>query len=45
MFLKAYIGHYSNGLGGFPLGLPNLKMTLITLNTNFHINLGRFVGD
>jgi hypothetical protein len=30
---------------GFFLGLPNLKMTSITLNTNFHIDLGRFVGD
>jgi hypothetical protein len=27
------------------LGLPNQKMTLVTLNTSFHINLGRFVGD
>jgi hypothetical protein len=27
------------------LRLPNQKMTLITLNTNFHIDLGRFVGD
>jgi hypothetical protein len=29
----------------FLLGLPNKKMTLATLNTSFHINLGRFVGD
>jgi hypothetical protein len=28
----------------FLLGLPNQKMTLATLNTNFHIDLGRFVG-
>jgi hypothetical protein len=30
---------------GFILGLPNLKMTLTTSNTSFHIDLGRFVGD
>ncbi len=29
----------------FLLGLPNLKMTLVTLNICFHIYLGRFVGD
>jgi hypothetical protein len=29
----------------FLLGLPNFKMTSITLNTSFHIDLGRFVGD
>jgi hypothetical protein len=29
----------------FLLGLPNFKMSLITLNTSFHIDLGRFVGD
>jgi hypothetical protein len=29
----------------FLLGLPNQKMTSTTLNTNFHIDLGRFVGD
>jgi hypothetical protein len=29
----------------FLLGLVNQKMTLDTLNTNFHIDLGRFVGD
>jgi hypothetical protein len=27
----------------FLLGLPNLKMISITLNTSFHIDLGRFV--
>jgi hypothetical protein len=32
-------------LWDFLLGLPNLKMTLVTLNTSFHIDLGRFVGD
>jgi hypothetical protein len=30
---------------GFLLGLSNLKMTLVTLNISFHIDLGRFVGD
>jgi hypothetical protein len=30
---------------GYPLQLPNFKMTSITLNTSFHINLGSFVGD
>jgi hypothetical protein len=25
--------------------LPNQKMTLVTLNTSFHIDLGRFVND
>jgi len=29
----------------FLVGLPNLKMTLTTLNTSFHIGLGRFVDD
>ncbi len=29
----------------FHLGLSNLKMTSATLNTSFHIDLGRFVGD
>jgi len=29
----------------FLSGLPNLKMTSTTLNTSFHIDLGRFVGD
>jgi hypothetical protein len=29
----------------FFLGLPNLKMTSITIHTNFLINLGRFVKD
>jgi hypothetical protein len=29
----------------FLLGLPNLKMTSTTLNTSFHIDLRRFVGD
>jgi hypothetical protein len=29
----------------FLLGLSNFKMTSNTLNTCFHIDLGRFVGD
>jgi hypothetical protein len=29
----------------FFLGLANLKITSTTLNTRFHIDLGRFVGD
>ncbi len=29
----------------FLSGLPNLKMTSATLNTSFHIDLGRFVRD
>jgi hypothetical protein len=29
----------------FFLGFSNLKMTSTTLNTNFHIDLGRFVSD
>jgi len=32
-------------LWAYLLGLPNLKMTSTTLNTSFHIDLGRFVGD
>jgi hypothetical protein len=27
------------------LELPNQKMTSITLNTSFHIDLGKFVND
>jgi len=30
---------------GFLLGFPNLKMTSTTLNTSFHIDSGKFVGD
>jgi hypothetical protein len=29
----------------FLLGLPNQKMTITTLNSSFHIDLGRFVND
>jgi hypothetical protein len=29
----------------FLIELPNFKMTSATLNTSFHIDLGRFVGD
>jgi hypothetical protein len=48
---KAYFLRVLNGalsfwtLWVFFLGLPNFKMTLVTLNTSFHIDLGRFVGD
>jgi hypothetical protein len=48
---KAYFLKFLDGalflwtLWGFVLGLPNLKMTSTTLNTSFHIDLGRFVKD
>jgi hypothetical protein len=48
---KAYFLKVLNGalflwiLWVFLLRLPNFKMTLITLYTNFHIDLGKFVGD
>jgi hypothetical protein len=29
----------------FILGFSIQKMTLVTLNTKFHIDLGRYVGD
>jgi hypothetical protein len=29
------------GLRFKPLGLPNLKMTLATLNTSFYIDIGK----
>jgi hypothetical protein len=29
----------------FLLGFPNFKMILVTLNTSFHIDFDRFVGD
>jgi hypothetical protein len=29
----------------FFLGLPNFKMASVTLNTSFHIDLKRFIGD
>jgi hypothetical protein len=32
-------------LWGFFLGLSNLKLTSTTLNTSFHIDLGRFIND
>jgi len=45
MFLKALHGALFKWTWWvFLLGVPNFKMTLITLNANFHINLGRFVG-
>jgi hypothetical protein len=30
---------------GFPLRAFKLKMTLVTLNTSFHMDLGTFVDD
>ncbi len=46
LFLKFLDGAISLwNLWVFLLGLPNQKMTLATQNTNFHIDLGRFVGD
>jgi hypothetical protein len=46
MFLKALNGPlFIWTLWVFFLGLPNFKMTLTTLNTSFHIDLGRFIGD
>jgi hypothetical protein len=45
-FLKALDGAlFLWTLWVFLLGLPNQKMTLATLDTNFHIHLGRFIGD
>jgi hypothetical protein len=29
----------------FLLGLPNFKLKSTTLNTSFHIDLGRIIGD
>jgi hypothetical protein len=46
MFLKVLDGAlFLWILWVFLVGLPNLKMTLTTLNTSFHIDLGRFVDD
>jgi hypothetical protein len=46
MFLKALHGSlFIWTLWIFFSGFPNLKMTSATLNTSFHIDLGRFVGD
>jgi hypothetical protein len=46
MFLKALHGAlFIWILWVLFLGLPNLKMTSVPLNTSFHIDLGRFVGD
>ncbi len=48
---KAYVLKVLDGtlfirtLWVFLLGLSNFKMTLATLNTSFHIDLGRFIGD
>jgi len=46
MFLKVFDGAtFLKFLWVFLLGLSNSKMTLATLNTSSHIDLGRFVGD
>jgi hypothetical protein len=46
MFLKVLDGAlFLWTLWVFLLGFSNQKMTLATLNTNFDIDLGRFVGD
>jgi hypothetical protein len=46
MFLKVLHGAlFIWTLWVFLLGLPNIKMTSVTLNTSFYINLGRFVND
>jgi len=48
---KAYVFESFHGslfiwtLWVFLLGFPNLKITSITLNTSFHIDLGMFMGD
>jgi hypothetical protein len=43
---KAYFKKVLEGaLFLLTLGFPNSKMTSTTLNTSFHIDLGRFVGD
>jgi hypothetical protein len=46
MFLKVLDGTlFLWTLWVFFLRLPNQKLTSITLNTDFHIDLGRFVRD
>jgi len=46
MFLKVLHGAlFIWTLWVFLLGLPNLKMISITLNTSFNIDLRRFVDD
>jgi hypothetical protein len=46
MFLKVFdAAIFFKILWVFLLGPPNSKLTLATLNTSFHIDLGRFVGD
>jgi hypothetical protein len=46
MFLKVLDGAlFLWTLWVFLLGLENQKLMLVTLNTSFHIDLGRFVGD
>jgi hypothetical protein len=46
MVLKVlYVALFLWILWVFLLGLPNLEMRLATLNTSFHIDLGRFGRD
>jgi hypothetical protein len=46
MFWKVFDGAlFLWTLWVFLLGLPNQKLMLATLNTSFHIDLGRFVGE
>jgi hypothetical protein len=46
MFLKVLNGAiFFKTFWVFLLGLSNSKMTSTTLNTSFHIDLGRFVCD
>jgi hypothetical protein len=46
MFLKVLHGALFRWTSWvFFLGFQNFKMILVTLNTSFHIDLGRFVGD
>jgi hypothetical protein len=44
-FWKLYIGHYHMDIVGFIFRTSKLKMTSNTLNTSFHIGLGRFAND
>jgi hypothetical protein len=46
IFLKVLDGAiFLKALWIFLLRLSNSKMTLTTLNTSFHMDLGRFVSD
>jgi len=44
---KAYVFESCISLSfvGSPFSIPNQKMTLVTLNRNFHIDLWKFVSD